>query len=247
MAKIPYLSLLAALAAAACGTGQIVGGSAPPAASDGSGAADDPEPGADAGDPPPSPDAASAFSCTGAGIGAFADRLVVAARASCTSDGIGVVTDTNYDCLRAPIFDLAPPFPAEAFGRVRDWAYYGNNFSGKTTLFQCVDFAFTVTAAVCGQPINGGDALIDENMVIPGYTYLAAAPGAAQSGDILVMDGHISIAAEVIDSDHARMAEANCLNPDGSMPSNPIDTGVISNTRVDTLDDPWILGWYRRR
>jgi hypothetical protein len=189
---------------------------------------------------------ASAYSCNGAGIAAFADKLVAAAKTSCTSNGAGVVTDTNFDCLKEPLFSLAPPFPQAAFDRVSYWAKNGNNFAGKTTLFQCVEFAFAVTAAVCGQPINNGDAQIDQNMQIPGYTYMSARSSAAQPGDVLVMDGHIAITAGLLGGKNIRVAEANCLTLGGQM-SNGDDTGVISNTRTDTLDDTWILGWYRKQ
>ena len=59
------------------------------------------------------------------------------------------------------------------------------------------------------------------------------------------MDGHIAITVEVLDANHIRVAEANMLNSDGSV-NGISDTGVTSNTRIDSLDDPWILGWYRR-
>src|SRR5262245_27039247 len=142
MPRTLALFLAAPMCLAACGPTLGDGGAAPPGAPD-----DDPglavdttPPTPDAAAPAEQPDAAAAFTCSGAGIAAFADQLVAAARTSCTSDGIGVVTDTNYDCLQGPIFELAPPYPAEAFGRVRYWAHYGNNFSGRTSLFQCVDF-----------------------------------------------------------------------------------------------------------
>ena len=187
----------------------------------------------------------SAFGCDGKGIAGFADQLADRAVDACTSDGPGIVTDSNYECLKDPIFALAPPFPDAAYARVVYWAQNGNNFSGKTSLLQCVDFAFIVTAAVCGEPVNGGDANIDENMSIPGYRYMSSSDGDPAPGDVLVMDGHIAITAEVVDSNDIRIAEANCLEQDGSE-SNGEDTGVISNSRTDTVDDSWIKGWYRK-
>ena len=195
---------------------------------------------------PQSPDAASAFSCSGAGIGAFADQLVNRARQTCTSAGVGVVTNTNFACLQGPIYDLAPPYPAAAYERVTYWAANGNNYAGKTPLFQCVDFAFVVTAGVCGQPINNGDAQIWENQQYAGYTYMNRTPGGALAGDVLLMDGHIALTAQVLNANSIRIAEANCLNPDGSM-NGMSDTGVVSNTRTSTLADTWIIGWYRRQ
>src|SRR5262245_36191222 len=58
--------------------------------------------------PTPTPEAAPAFECNGAGIAAFADRLVHETRKLCTSAGVGVVTDTNYSCMQAPLDGLAP-------------------------------------------------------------------------------------------------------------------------------------------
>jgi hypothetical protein len=242
------MATLAALAS--CEAGQIVGGSAPATShGDASTEDDDIAAGNDAGDDPSpsaSPDAPSSFGCSGAGLAAFADRLVDAARTSCTSQGTGVVTTSNYECLRDPIYALAPPFPSEAFDRVTYWAQYGNNFSGRTTLFQCVDFAFVVTAGVCGQPLNAGDARIDENMDIPGFGYMAATQGEGRPGDVLVMDGHIAITVEAIGRSTIRVAEANYLSSNGSMPTTFDDTGVVSNTRLDSVDEGWILGWYRK-
>jgi hypothetical protein len=185
--------------------------------------------------------------CTGADIAAFADQLVNRGRKSCTADGVGVVTDTNYGCLRDPIDSSSPAFPDAAYQRIIFWAQNGNNYAGKTTLFQCVDFAFAVTAGACGQPINGGDAQIGTKMNIPGYTYMTARDGAAQPGDVLVMDGHIALVAEVIGGTRIRIAEANYLLPDGRPSDGWNDTGVISNTRIDGLTDRWILGYYRRQ
>jgi hypothetical protein len=186
----------------------------------------------------------SAFGCNGAGIAGFADALAVEASKSCTTDGAGVVTDTNYECMRAPIMKLAPPFPDAAFERVEHWAKLGNNYAGKTQLLQCVDFAFIVTAGVCGQPINGGDAQIMENRTMPGYQYMPVGSQPAP-GDVLVLDGHIAITAALVPGG-IRVAEANCLEPNGST-SQGEDTGFISNTRIDGLTDGWVIGWYRKQ
>jgi hypothetical protein len=193
------------------------------------------------------PTAKQTFPCTGAGIAAFADALVGEVRQACTSSGVGVVTNTNYSCMRDAIYKLAT-YPDVAYARVTSWAQNGNNYAGKTTLWQCVEFAFIVTGAVCGSLINNGDAQIDVNMQIPGYTYMNATPGGAQAGDVLVMYGHIAITAQVLDATHVRVAEANCLNVDGTMGDGTQDTGVVSNTRTDTLGgwNAWILGWYRK-
>lgn len=196
---------------------------------------------------PPGPPAKPTFPCSGSGIAAFADAFVEAVRQACTSDGVGVVTNTNYSCMKDTIYELAP-YPDPAYARVTYWAQNGNNFAGKTTLWQCVEFAFVVTAAVCGSPINDGDAQIWLNMQIPGYTYMDAVQGGAQAGDVLVMYGHIAIDAQVLDASRIRVAEANCLNVDGSMSDGTQDTGVVSNTRTDTLGgmNDWIQGWYRK-
>ena len=53
------------------------------------------------------------------------------------------------------------------------------------------------------------------------------------------------IVAEVIDSNHFRIAEANDLTASGAS-GNGADTGVVSNTRIDNFDDPYLAdGWFR--
>jgi hypothetical protein len=79
--------------------------------------------------------------------------------------------------------------------------------------------------------------------------------GAVQVGDILLYTssdgcnsdpGHIMIVVEVKDSNHFRVAEANELSSAGS-PANGQETGVVSNTRIQTLDDPYLAsGWFRK-
>jgi hypothetical protein len=52
------------------------------------------------------------------------------------------------------------------------------------------------------------------------------------------------IVAEVIDSNHFRIAEANDLTVNGT--PGTTDTGVVSNTRIETLNDPYLAsGWFR--
>jgi hypothetical protein len=85
---------------------------------------------------------------------------------------------------------------------------------------------------------------------IPGYTWFPSGQGTAQVGDIHVYQstyqgdpGHIMIVAAVVDSTHFRLAEANELNSDGTEANT--DTGVVSNTRIDSLDNPLLAGWFR--
>ena len=53
------------------------------------------------------------------------------------------------------------------------------------------------------------------------------------------------IVVEVNDNNHFRIAEANDLNPNGSPATT--ETGVVSNTRIQTLDDPALAaGWFRQ-
>jgi len=68
-----------------------------------------------------------------------------------------------------------------------------------------------------------------------------------QLGDVLVLDGHIAITAEVLGQSDIRIAEGNSLTKDGEMSNGEDDTGVISNSRTDSVDDSWIKGWYRKQ
>jgi CHAP domain len=211
--------------------------------------------------PAPSPPAptASAFSCTPAGVAAFADQLVNAGRTSCTSEGTGVVRDDNYACIQPPIDRLAPPHPDAAY-HVIDTLLHGNT---QWPNLECTYFVQAVTAAVCGTPISPPDtpwtdyplAYMFARQRIQGYSWIAndgSTP--VEAGDIFVYDssdggardpGHIMIVAQVIDHDHFRIAEANELNSDGSRAPFG-ETGVVSNTRVTALaDHENLAGWFR--
>ncbi len=216
-----------------------------PASDADDGAADTPDGGA-----PP----ANQFSCSPAGIAAYADSLVVAARASCTADGTGVVAEDDYTCMQAPINQLNPPHPAASYDVVST-LLAGNV---QYPYYECTYFVQTVTAGVCGAPISPpGTAWTDyplaytfAGQAIPGYTWIASGQGTVQVGDIPVYQstyqgdpGHIMIVAAVTDSTHFRLAEANELNSDGSAAT--METGVVSNTRIDTIDDSLLAGWFR--
>lgn len=198
---------------------------------------------------------ASPFSCTGAGIAAYADALVTATRQSCTADGIGVVDDTDYSCMQAPIQQLAPPYASASYSIV------STLLDGNTQypFLECTYFVQAVTAGVCGAPISPPStpwtdyplAYTFAGQNIPGYTWIPVGQGGdVQVGDIPVYQstyqgdpGHIMIVAAVVDSTHFRLAEANELNSDGSEAT--METGVVSNTRVDSLDDSLLAGWFR--
>jgi hypothetical protein len=197
---------------------------------------------------------ASPFSCTGAGIAAYADALVVATRQSCTASGIGVVDDTNYSCMQAPIQQLNPPYPGASYNIV------STLLAGNTQypFLECTYFVQAVTAGVCGAPISPPStpwtsyplAYTFAGQNIPGYTWIPGGQGVVQVGDIPVYQstysgdpGHIMIVAALVDSTHFRLAEANDLNPDGSPAT--METGVVSNTRIDSLDNTLLAGWFR--
>ena len=88
---------------------------------------------------------------------------------------------------------------------------------------------------------------------VPGFQWIDKTSGVVQVGDILLYTstdncrndpGHIMIVVEVTDSNHFRIAEANELKPNGSPATT--ETGVVSNTRIQTLDDPALAaGWFR--
>jgi hypothetical protein len=197
---------------------------------------------------------ANPFSCTAAGIAAYADALVAATRLSCTADGIGVVDDTDYSCMQAPIQKLNPPYVGASYNVV------STLLAGNTQypFLECTYFVQAVTAGVCGAPISPPStpwtsyplAYTFAGQTIPGYTWIPNGQGNTQVGDIHVYSstsqgdpGHIMIVAAVVDSTHFRLAEANDLNPDGSPAT--METGVVSNTRVDSLDNPLLAGWFR--
>lgn len=210
--------------------------------------------GDDAGAPP-----ANELDCSPAGIAAYADRLVVKARASCTQDGVGVVKHDDYTCMSAPITQVAPPYPSASFNIVS--TLLANNT--QYPFYECTYFVQTVTTGVCNTPISpAGTAWTDYPLAcsfidkqIPGYQWITKSQGAVQVGDILLYTssdgckndpGHIMIVVEVKDATQFRVAEANELTSGGT-PGNGSETGVVSNTRIQTLDDPYLAaGWFRK-
>jgi hypothetical protein len=197
---------------------------------------------------------ASPFSCTPAGIAAYADALVMAVRQACTQDGVGVVDEDDYVCMQSPVNQLDPPNPAASYNIV------STLLDGNTQypFCECTYFVQAVTAGVCGTPISPpGTAWTDYPLAytfagqqIPGYTWIPNGQGPMEVGDIAVYNstyegdpGHIMVVAEVVDSAHVRLAEANELNSDGSEADQ--DTGVFSNTRIDTVDNSLRAGWFR--
>jgi hypothetical protein len=208
------------------------------------------EGGGDATPPPPSP-----FACSPAGIAAYADSLVVATRKSCTTDGVGVVDDNDYMCMQAPILKLNPPDGPASYNII------STLLAGNTQypFCECTYFVQAVTTGVCGTPISPpGTPWTDYPLAytfagkkIPGYTWFPSGQGTAtQVGDIHVYQstypgdpGHITIVAEVQDSTHYRLAEANELTSQGDPAT--METGVLSNTRIDTPDEPLLAGWFR--
>lgn len=243
--------VLLQLAVAACSHGSVgPGPPAAPGAGADAGSGDGQGPSTDAG--LQSPDAGQ-LACSGAGIAAFADRLVNAGRKSCTSHGVGVVKQDNYTCMQAPINTLSPPYKDASYNVIS--TLLANNT--QWPFLECTYFVQAVTAGVCGAPISPPSKVWQSyplaaefsNSQIPGYLWIDKAQGGVQRGDIFVDDsyspGHIMIVAELLDSTHFRFAEANVLHPDGTAASN-VETGVVSNTRVGTLDDTGLAGWYRR-
>lgn len=127
---------------------------------------------------------------------------------------------------------------------------------------ECTYFVQAVTAGVCNVPISPTSTpwmdypfaceFIDKP--VQGFQWIAKTGGVVQVGDILLYNssdgcnndpGHIMIVAEVVDSTHFRIAEANDLTVNGTAATT--DTGVISNTRIQTLDDPYLAaGWFRK-
>jgi hypothetical protein len=220
---------------------------------------------------------ASAFACSPAGIAAYADKLVEAARQSCTSDGVGAVRQDNYACMQRAVDQVNPPQKDASFNVVKTLLANNTQYPN----YECTYFVQTVTAGVCGTPISpSGTPWTDYPLAhtfagkqAVGYTWIPNdGSQQVQAGDIFVYEtsggddnpsgggddpsggnddpsggedpGHIMIVAEVIDSTHFRIAEANELNSDGSPATE--ETGVVSNTRVTSLDDNQSLaGWFR--
>jgi hypothetical protein len=200
----------------------------------------------------------SGIDCTGRGIAAYADQLVGKARVSCTSDGVGVVKQDNYACMSTAINQINPPYATTSFNVVS--TLLANNT--QYPFYECTYFVQTVTAGACNSPISPTGTVWTDypfacsfiNKAIQGYKWIDKTQGVVEVGDILLFNssdgctndpGHIMIVAEVQDANHFRIAEANALYSDGS-PGNGMDTGVVSNTRIQTLDDPALApGWFR--
>jgi hypothetical protein len=221
-------------------------------------------PGSPAGDPDAgatSPDAGpgntNPFDCSRAGIAAYADRLVPKARASCTQDGVGVVKQDDYTCMKPAIDQVAPPHADASFNVVSTLLATNTAYP----FYECTYFVQTVTAGVCDVPISPSSRAWTDypfacefiNQTAAGYQWIDKTNGVVQVGDILLYNssdgckndpGHIMIVVQVMDSNHFRVAEANELTSSGS-PANT-ETGVVSNTRIETLDDPYLAsGWFR--
>jgi hypothetical protein len=181
--------------------------------------------------------------------------LVNAGRQSCTSDGVGVVKEDNFACMKGPIDQLNAPHKDASFNVIQTLLAGNTQFPN----LECTYFVQAVTAGVCGTPISPSDvawtdyplAYMFVNKTIAGYTWTANdGHTPVRPGDILVYNttggedpGHIMIVAETVDAQHFRIAEANELHSDGSRSNG--ETGVVSNTRLDTLHDRFLTGWYR--
>jgi hypothetical protein len=199
------------------------------------------------------------FPCNGTGIAAYADALVTAAREACTSSGVGEVDKDNFACMKTAIEQVGPPHPDASFNVVKTLLAGNVDYP----LYECTYFVQTVTAGVCGTPISpDGTAWTDyplahefAGQTIAGYTWIVNdGTTAAEAGDIFVYGDantgeldrdHIMIVAEVVGDSQFRIAEANELNSDGSAGDGE-ETGVVSSSRVATLDDPDLHGWFRR-
>jgi CHAP domain len=204
------------------------------------------------------PTTSSAFACSGSGIAAYADQLVTAARTTCTKDGVGVVKMDDYTCMSPAITQVDPPYGSASFNVVSTLLADDTQYP----FYECTYFVQTVTAGVCNVPISPSDMAWTDypyacdfiGQTAQGFQWIEKSSGTVRVGDILLYTssdgcrndpGHIMIVAEVIDSSHFRIAEANDLTVSGSA-GNGEDTGVVSNTRIETLDDPYLAsGWFR--
>lgn len=246
---------------------RAVGAGNPPSPQSGDGS-DAGVAGADAAGPPSGNDAGGAadfaspppngFACSPAGIAAYADRLVQEARTTCTQDGVGVVKQDDYKCMSPAITQAGPPYASASFNVVS--TLLANNT--QYPFYECTYFVQTVTTGVCNTPISPSDTAWTNyplacsfiNKQIAGYQWIDKATGTVQVGDILLFTssdgcnndpGHIMIVVEVKDATHFRIAEANELTPAGSPATS--ETGVVSNTRIQTLGDPHLAsGWFRK-
>jgi len=248
MRKSSCLVLLAGcVAGSPGGTGSSPGSGDPPPA--------DTDAGAGSTDGPATP---SAFDCSPAGIAAYADQLVTKARTTCTQDGVGVVKHDDYNCMSPAITDVNPPYASASFNIVKTLLATNTQYP----FLECTYFVQTVTAGACNVPIAPSTRAWTDyplacefiGQTAAGFDWVAKAGGVVQLGDILLYTssdgcnfdpGHIMIVVEVIDSNHFRVAEANELTAQGK-PGNGVETGVVSNTRIETLDDPYLAaGWFR--
>ena len=161
--------------------------------------------------------------------------------------------------MSAPINAVNPPYASASFNIVS--TLLANNT--QYPFFECTYFVQTVTTGVCNTPISPSDTAWTDyplacsfiNKQIQGYQWMTKSQGTVQVGDILLYTssdgckndpGHIMIVVEIKDGNHFRVAEANEVTSAGS-PGNGKETGVVSNTRIQTLDDPYLAaGWFRK-
>jgi hypothetical protein len=157
------------------------------------------------------------------------------------------------------INQVHPPYASASFNIVS--TLLANNT--QYPFYECTYFVQTVTTGVCNTPISPSTTAWTDyplacsfiNKQADGYQWINKSQGAVQVGDILLYTssdnckndpGHIMIVVEVKDSTHFRVAEANELTSAG-VPGNGTETGVVSNTRIQTLDDPYLAaGWFRK-
>ena len=199
---------------------------------------------------------ASTFSCSPSGIAAYADALAKATQDSCTDDGVGVVDNSDYECIKTAIDQVAPPHPDKSYEIITTLLAPNEQYPK----LECTYFVQAVTAGVCGTPISPDDmdwtqyplATEFAGKTAKGYTWIDADGSQdVQAGDIFIYKGrggqdpgHIMIVAEVVGDGQFRIAEANELNPDGSQAFD--ETGAVTNVRVTSLDDnPQLAGWFR--
>jgi hypothetical protein len=202
---------------------------------------------------------ATAFDCSAAGIAAYADQLANNARTTCTQDGVGVVKEDDFNCMSPAINQADPPYPDASYNIVSTLLANNTQFP----FYECTYFVQTVTTGVCNAPISPTNtpwtdyplACMFINQPAAGYDWINKASGTVQVGDILLYTssdrcnydpGHIMIVVEAMDSTHFRVAEANELTAAGA-PARGVETGVVSNTRIQSLSDPYLAsGWFRK-
>lgn len=198
------------------------------------------------------------FACSGAGIAAYADALVNAGRKACTTDGTGVVNNKNYKCTKTAIDQVDPSHPDKSYEIVTTLLAPNEQFPK----LECTYFIQMVTSGVCGEPLSPADRKWQDYPLA--HEFIGKAPAGwtwqpnngtnkPALGDIFVYDttggqdpGHIMIVAEVMSGGKFRIAEANELDSNGSAAIGG-ETGVMSNTRVTTLNDAdqKPAGWFR--